>query len=145
MFVGLGLKGLKFKFGYTGIRVRDLDGAIAFFTKYLGMKVRSRVKADWTKGEFASLVSAGEKHWLELNWYSDESTIAALFREGEELDHLGFEVDDFDGTLKRLNAAGYPTKIGPIKMGVWDVAFVQGFENIWLDVYRIRKKAKPRK
>lgn len=136
---------MRLRFGYTGIRVHDLDGAIEFFTKYLGMKLRSRVKADWTKGEFANLVSKGEKHWLEVNWYADDSPVAGPFREGEELDHLGFEVDDFERLLKKLNDAGYPTKIGPIRMGVWDVAFVQGFENIWLDIYRIRRKAKKRR
>jgi hypothetical protein len=33
------------------------------------------------------------------------------------LDHLGFEVDDFERLLKKLNA-GYPTRIGPVKYGV---------------------------
>jgi catechol 2,3-dioxygenase-like lactoylglutathione lyase family enzyme len=136
---------MRAKFSYTGIRVRDLDGAIDFFTKYLGMKLRSRVKADWSKGEFANLVSKGGKHWLEINWYSDDSPIAAHFREGEELDHLGFQVDDFEGLLKKLRNAGYPTRIEPIKMGTWEVAFVQGFENIWLDIYKIRKKVKRRR
>jgi catechol 2,3-dioxygenase-like lactoylglutathione lyase family enzyme len=136
---------MRAKFGYTGIRVRNLNGEIDFFTRYLGMKVRSRIKADWSKGEFASLVSKGEKHWLEINWYSDNSPIAAPFREGEELDHLGFQVDDFEGLLKTLSEAGYPTRIGPIRMGVWEVAFVQGFENIWLDIYKIRKKTQRRR
>jgi catechol 2,3-dioxygenase-like lactoylglutathione lyase family enzyme len=133
---------MRVKFSYTGIRVRDLDGAIDFFTKYLGMKVRSRVKADWSNGEFASLVSEGGKHWLEINWYPDNSPMALPFREGEELDHLGFEVNDFEGLLRKLDEAGYPTRIGPIRMGVWEVAFVRGFENIWLDIYRMRKRAK---
>ncbi len=133
---------MKLKFGYTGIRVRDLDGAIQFFTKYLGMKLQARIKAPWNKGEFANLVSPGEKHWLELNWYADDSPVAGPFREGEELDHLGFAADDFEGTLRRLNEAGYPTKIGPIKAGNWDVAFVKGFENIWFDIYRINPVAK---
>lgn len=136
------VKPTRAKFSYTGIRVRDLDGAIDFFTKYLGMKVGSRIKADWSKGEFVNLVSKGEKHWLEINWYSDDSPIAAPFREGEELDHLGFQVDDFEGLLKKLSDAGYPTKIGPLKMGTWNVAFVQGFENIWLDIYKMQKKKK---
>ena len=134
---------MKPRFGYTGIRVRDLDGAIEFFTKYLGMRLRSRVKSRWTKGEFASLVSQKEKHWLELNWYADDSPIATPFKEGEELDHLGFAAVDFEGLLKKLNDAGYPTKIGPLKYGVWEAAFVQGFENIWLDIYRIRRVTKP--
>jgi catechol 2,3-dioxygenase-like lactoylglutathione lyase family enzyme len=136
---------MKTKFGYTGIRVRNLDGAIDFFTKFLGMRLRSRIKADWTKGEFANLVSRGENHWLELNWYADDSPVASPYKEGEELDHLGFEVDDFEIMLKKLADAGYQTKIGPTKMGVWEVAFVQGFENIWLDIYHIRRKSKPAK
>jgi len=140
---------MRAKFGYTGIRVRDLNGAIEFFTKYLGMKLRSRVKADWSKGEFANLISKGEKHWLELNWYADDSPLEGPFREGDELDHLGFQADDFEGLLRRLNEAGYPTKVGPMKIGNWDVAFVQGFENIWLDIYRLNpmrgKKRRRRK
>lgn len=136
---------MKIRFSYTGIRVRDLDGAIEFFRNYLGMKLGSRVRAKGNKGEWASMTSKGEKHWLELNWYADDSPVAGPFREGEELDHLGFEVDDFERLLKKLNAAGYPTRIGPVKYGVWEVAFVQGFENIWLDIYRIHRKAKKRR
>jgi catechol 2,3-dioxygenase-like lactoylglutathione lyase family enzyme len=110
---------VKRRFSYTGIRVRNLDGAIEFFKRYLGMKLESRVKADWNKGEFASMVSKGENHWLELNWYADDSPVAAPFQEGEELDHLGFEVENFRELLKKLNNAGYTTRIGPIKYGVW--------------------------
>ncbi len=133
---------MKPRFAYTGIRVRDLDGAIKFFTKYLGMRLRSRVKTNWTKGQFASLVSQGEKHWLEINWYADDSPVTVPFKEGEELDHLGFEVEDFEGVLKKLNDAGYPTKIVPMKYGVWEVAFVQDFEKIWLDIYRISRRVR---
>jgi catechol 2,3-dioxygenase-like lactoylglutathione lyase family enzyme len=136
---------MKPRFSYTGIRVRDLDGAIEFFEKYLGMKLQSRITTERNKGEFVNLSSKGEKHWLELNWYADDSPVAGPFREGEELDHLGFEVDNLKGILKRLNAAGYPTRIGPLKYGVWVVAFVQGFENLWLDIYEIHKKVKKRR
>jgi catechol 2,3-dioxygenase-like lactoylglutathione lyase family enzyme len=136
---------MKPRFSYTGIRVRDLDGAIEFFRKYLGMKLQSRIKTESNKGEFANLSSKGEKHWLELNWYADDSPVAGPFREGEELDHLGFEVSNLDVILRKLNDAGYSTKIGPTKYGVWHVAFVQGFEDIWLDIYEIKKKASRRR
>ena len=58
---------MDFKFRYTGVRVRDLDKAIDFFTKTLGMKLQARIKAPWNKGEFASLQSKDGKSWLELN------------------------------------------------------------------------------
>ena len=135
---------MKFNFGYTGLRVRNLDQAIEFFTKMLGMKMRARIPAPWNKGEFANLVTGDGKHWLELNWYADDSPVAGPFKEGDELDHLGFEADDFEGALQRLNEAGYPTAIGPIKAGNWDVAFVKGIEGIWLDVYRINAPRKKR-
>ena len=139
---------MEFKFGYTGIRVQDLDEAIKFFTKLLGMKVQARIKVPSNKGEFANLVTGDGKHWLEINWYAADSPVAGPVKEGEELDHLGFEVGDFEGALKRLNDAGYPTLIGPIKAGNWNVAFVKGVDGIWLDIYHIsprpKKKTKPR-
>jgi len=136
---------MKARFGYTGIRVRDLDQAVEFFTKVLGMKAQARIKAPWNKGEFVNLVSADGKHWLEVNWYADDSPAADPYSEGEQLDHLGFEVDDFEGTLKRLNDAGYPTLIGPKKAGRWHFAFVKTVDNIWLDVYKIDKAPKKAK
>lgn len=137
--------GLEFRFSYSGIRVRDLDGAINFFTKVLGMKLESRIKAPWNKGEFANLISKGGKHWLELNWYADDSPVAGPFREGEELDHLGFQVDDFDKALNRLKEAGYPVTLGPHHVGGWDIAFVKAFNGIWLDIFRMPKKKMPQK
>jgi catechol 2,3-dioxygenase-like lactoylglutathione lyase family enzyme len=135
---------MKFNFGYTGIRVRDIDKAIYFFTKLLGMKVQARIPAPWNKGEFVNLVSGDGKHWLEINWYADDGPVAEPFSIGEQLDHLGFEVDDFEGSLKRLNDAGYPTLIGPRKAGKWEFAFVKGVDDIWLDIYRITHKLKKR-
>jgi lactoylglutathione lyase len=135
---------MRFNFGYTGIRVRDLDKAIDFFTKLLGMKVQARIPAPWHKGEFVNLVSRDKKHWLEINWYADDSPVAGPFSTGDQLDHLGFEVDDFEGALKRLNAAGYPTIIGPRKAGEWEFAFVKGVDDIWLYVYKITRKPRKR-
>lgn len=135
---------MEFRFRYTGLRVRDLNGAIDFFTKVLGMKLESRVKAPGNKGEFANLTSKAGKHWLELNWYADDSPVAGPFREGEELDHLGFEVDDFKKALDQLREAGYPVALGPHYAGGWSIAFVKAFDGIWLDVFKMPSK-KPKK
>ena len=128
---------MKAGFKYTGIRVRDIDKAIDFFTSVLGMTLRSRVNAHWNKGVFANLGYEGEEHYLELNWYAGDSPAAPPFKEGEELDHLGILVDDFDGFLKTLAEAGYPVAVGPIHTGAWHVAFVKGYEGIWLDVHKV--------
>jgi len=115
---------MRFEFEYPGLRVRDLHAAIDFFTKVLGMKLEARVKADRNKGEYANLSSPDGKHKLELNWYAPDSPIAGPFREGDELDHLGFAVDDFEAALRRLDAAGYRPSLGPFHEGGWHIAFV---------------------
>jgi lactoylglutathione lyase len=133
---------MRIRFRYTGVRVRDLDKAVDFFTDVLGMKVQARVNARWNKGVFVNLVSADGKNWLELNWYADGSPVAGPYSEGEQLDHLGFETDDFEGTLERLKQAGYPSAIGPIKSGKWRFAFVKAVDGIWLDVFHISRPSK---
>lgn len=139
---------MRFEFEYTGLRVRNLDAAVDFFTKVLGMRLEGRVKADWNKGEFATLCTADGKHKLELSWYADGSPVAGPFREGDELDHLGFAVDDFESALERLETVGYKPAMGPYHEGGWHVAFVPVVEGIWLDVYHVDRpkprKAKPR-
>ena len=131
------------EFAYTGLRVRDLDRAIDFFTRVLGMKLEGRVKADWTKGEFANLRSGDGKHWLELNWYAADSPIEGPFREGDELDHLGFEVDDFEGVLARLKEEGYEPRHAS-SGGGWRIAFVPVVDGLWLDVFH-RPRRRPKK
>ena len=125
------------QFGYTGLRVRDIDEAVGFFTKVMGMKLRSKVDATWNKGVFANLGFPGEAHYLELSWYAPDSPHYTGFVEGDQLDHLGFKVKDFNDTLRRLEAAGYSVKIGPIHEGKWHFAFVRGYDGIWLDIYHV--------
>ena len=104
------------------------------------MKLQSRIKAPANKGEFANLLTPDERHWLEINWYADNSPVAGPFKEGDELDHLGFEVVDFGRAVRRLEAAGYPPVIGPIEDGEWKVAFFRVIDGIWLDIYHVAKK-----
>ncbi len=134
-------------FAYTGLRVRDLDRAIDFFTRVLGMRLQGRHKSDWTKGEFANLFSGDGKQWLELNWYPPDSPIEGPFREGDELDHLGFEVDDLPETLARLKVEGYEPRHS-YTGGGWHIAFVPVVDGIWLDLFhrpapRRKKKTTP--
>jgi lactoylglutathione lyase len=125
------------QFGYTGLRVRDIDKAIEFFTKVLGMKLRARIEATSNKGVFANLGYDGDNHYLELNWYATDSPHYTKFVEGDQLDHLGLKVKDFDRTLKKLDDAGYPVKIGPVHEDNWHIAFVKGYEGIWFDIYKV--------
>src|SRR2546428_8531740 len=75
-------------FRYTGIRVRDLDRSIAFYTTVLGMRVTWRMKIRETGGEIAVLKSPHGSQRLELNWYPPRGRYRA-YRRGGGLDPLG--------------------------------------------------------
>src|SRR3990170_1148910 len=94
---------MKAKFAYTGIRVKDLDESVAFYTRVLGMKEIGRSPVDATKGATASLVSQEGGPVLELNYYEKGGPHAATYVEGSELDHLAFQVDDLDKALAEAN------------------------------------------
>jgi len=93
---------------YTGIRVKDMEKSIEFYTKVLGMKVTGRTKIESTKGETVGLVSEEGGHLLELNFYGKGSDYDTRYGVGEALDHLAFQVDDLPKALAEAAKAGYP-------------------------------------
>lgn len=52
------------QFGCPGPRVRDRDKAIEFFVGVLGMKLRPRVDATWSRGYFANRCYGGT--WIDV-------------------------------------------------------------------------------
>ena len=99
---------MKAKLIYTGIRVKDLDKSIEFYTKVLGMKLTGRSKIEASGGETAGLVSEDGGHILELNYYPKGNRFETTYSAGEGLDHLAFQVDDLPKALAHAERAGYP-------------------------------------
>lgn len=95
------------KFAYTGIRVRDMDRAIAFYTGVLGMKLTGRQRIEVAGGEVANLVSEEGGHELELNCYDRGSKFDTPYTPGEGLDHLAFSVPDLDRAEEELKRLGH--------------------------------------
>ena len=56
---------MKTEFIYVGIRVKDLEESIKFYTKVLGMKLMERQRIEETKGDVAGLQSGEMKFALE--------------------------------------------------------------------------------
>jgi lactoylglutathione lyase len=99
---------LKATFTYTGIRVKDLDESVKFYTGVLGMKEEDRSEIEATGGEASFLVSEDGGHRLELNFYPEGNRFASEYVPGEGLDHLAFKVDDLDKALAEAARAGHP-------------------------------------
>lgn len=125
---------MKFKMVYTGIRVRDMDESVHFYTKVLGMKLVGRARVRASKGEWAQLKSDGSQQLLELNWYSAESPFYTRWRRGVELDHLSFAVDNLDRALKELDKRGVKRLGGPYFTPGWKMVDVADPNGICIEL-----------
>ncbi len=126
------------RFGYTGIRVRDLDESLRFYTQILGMEIIEPVqRTPSTDGRVVTLRSPGSSQRLELNWYAPDSRFGPPYVNGAELDHLAFECDDVDRLVKELESKGVPIRVRPREIGAsegWNEAFVEDPNGIWIEL-----------
>ena len=115
---------------YTGIRVRDMDRSIRFYTEGMGLR----------RGPSGRMTAGG--HWqelhdpvsgavLELNYYPGDPP----YREGDELDHLGFRVDDLDRSIERLLALGARVRIPPFREGNERLVFLLDPDGVCVELF----------
>lgn len=131
------------EFAYTGIRVRNMDASIRFYTQVMGMKLLLREKMEATGGEFAELRSSGSPQRLELNWYPEASPYFTPYAEGAELDHLAFRVRDVDSTLRDLKAKGIQVALEPFSETGYRLAFVKDPDGIWIELIGKERRKRP--
>src|SRR5437899_984729 len=132
---------MEFRFVYTGLRVRDIERSLQFYTEILGMEVVDPLKSyEPTSGKAVTVRSPGSSQLLELNWYEEGSRYGTAYVNGEELDHLGFEVEDLQDAVKRLEEKGVKVGVRPGTIGGWREAFVKDRDGMWIELV-LRKKA----
>jgi len=120
---------MRSKFIYTGIHVSNLERAIVFYRKSLGMKLLFKTKIEETGGRVAWLTTKGTKQILELNWYPKRYKHGG--RSG--LDHLAFEVDDASDAYNRLGGRRKGA-IAPFREGRWLLAYVRDPDGNWIEL-----------
>lgn len=99
---------LKATMVYTGIRVKDIEKSIEFYTKLLGMQLVGRSKVEAANGEVVDLRGSTEGPYLELNAYEKGSRFDTPYSPGEGLDHLAFRVENLEDAIREFEAAGHP-------------------------------------
>ncbi|MCJ7608785.1 VOC family protein [Candidatus Bathyarchaeota archaeon] len=130
---------MKAKFQYVGIRVRDLEKSIGFYSGLLGMQVVGRSKMHETKGEVVSLESEKGGFNLELNHYDNDSPYNTPYTPGEGLDHLAFKVDDLTKALEEAEASGHPTILcvgmesASVPSSRW--AYIEDPDGNWIELW----------
>jgi lactoylglutathione lyase len=125
---------LKMDFIYTGIRVKDLNRSIEFYTKTMGMKKVSRGKMR-AGGVYVELKSKGSDQRLELNYYPPGSKFYEKYAEGSELDHLAFSCDDVRRNYKKALSCGATSAIEPWDEGNSTLAFVRDPNGVWIELH----------
>ena len=135
---------MEFRFVYTGLRVRDIERSLRFYTEILGMEVVDPLESfEPTRGKAVTVRSPNSSQLLELNWYEEGSQFGTAYTNGEELDHLGFEVENLQDAVKRLEDEGVQVMARPGTIGGslgWREAFVKDPDGIWIELVQ-RKKA----
>jgi methylmalonyl-CoA/ethylmalonyl-CoA epimerase len=132
---------VKTEFIYVGIRVKDLEESIKFYTTVLGMKLTDRQRIDETKGDVAGLQSgnvpglkSGKSEFaLELNHYDDDSPYNTKYTVGEGLDHLAFKVDDIDKAIRVAKREGYDL-LHEVKTKSSRWAYIKDPNGIWIEL-----------
>jgi len=124
---------MKTKFIYTGIRVRDLEASVRFYTGVLGMKEIERSTIAAAKGIAVNLVTEEGGHILELNYYEKGSPFDAKYTVGEGLDHLAFAVANLDAALSEAKKAGHPM-VQEIRAPTSRWAYIEDPDGNWIEL-----------
>ncbi len=125
---------MKAKLRYIGIRVKDLQESIDFYTELLDMKIKSRTRVEQSKGETVNLVTEDGGFILELNYYGKDSPYYTEYLVGEGLDHLAFKVDNLDKALEEARSSGYQIILEMnMKEGEW--AYIQDPNGIGIELF----------
>ncbi len=90
---------------HTMLRVHDIDAALDFFVKKLGLREVRRRDSEQGRFTLVFIAAPGADSEIELtyNWDQKEP-----YPTGRFFGHLAFEVDDIYATCSALEAAGVP-------------------------------------
>jgi lactoylglutathione lyase len=133
---------LGIRFWYTGIRVKNLEESIKFYTKALGFKVALKGKMTAHEGTYVQMRTPTGKQILELNYYPKTSKFWEEYVKGSELDHLGLYVSNVREQYKRLVELGCEPAVEPFTQGSWVLAFVEDPNGVWLELIGKGRKKK---
>lgn len=104
-------------FIHASIRVSNMERSIAFYEKFLNLKLGNRREIPQNNAEIAFLQDAQAKGaMVELTFFHDQKKfIQADY--GERLfDHLAFQIEDMNKTLNAMKNAGVTVTDEPYRL-----------------------------
>jgi len=122
----------RIKLYYSGIQVRQLSRSLRFY-RSLGLKVSHRGTAAHG-GKWVHMKDPSSGQSLELNWYPKGSRFYERYKNGSELDHIGFIVDDAVKWFKLLIKRGAKPAAKPLGDEAETLAYVKDPDGIWIEL-----------
>jgi catechol 2,3-dioxygenase-like lactoylglutathione lyase family enzyme len=122
----------KIRLYYAGIEVRELRRSLRFY-RSLGLKVSHRGTMPHG-GKWVHLKDPSSGQRLELNWYPKGSRFHERYKNGSELDHIGFMVDDAEKWFKFLVKRSARPAAGPFGDESETLAYVKDPDGIWIEL-----------
>lgn len=85
-------------------------------------------------GRWVHLYDPQTDQRLELNWYPKHSKFYEKYRNGTELDHIGFKVDDALSWFNLLLKRGAKPATKPFGDANETLAYVKDPDGIWIEL-----------
>jgi catechol 2,3-dioxygenase-like lactoylglutathione lyase family enzyme len=130
----------KIRLYYSGIEVRELRRSLKFY-RSLGLKTSHRGTMAHG-GKYVHMIDPSSGQRLELNWYPKRSRFYQEYKNGSELDHIGFIVDDAEKWFKLLVRRGAKPAARPFGDESEILAYVKDPDGIWIELIGPGRKPK---
>jgi len=104
-------------FIHASIRVSNMERSIAFYKKFLNLKLVNRREIPQNNAEIAFLQDAQAKGaMVELTIFRDQKKFIQADYEERLFDHLAFQVEDMNKTLNAMRNAGVTVTDEPYRL-----------------------------
>ena len=116
---------------HTCLNVADLDRSIRFYTDHIGLKFIRRREVKQNNAEIAFLQDETGGA-IELTHWGDKKSLV----EGDNFDHIAFEVGDVKAAVDGLKAKGVTIAMEPFSLdgSSSKIAFIKDPDGNWLEL-----------
>jgi lactoylglutathione lyase len=130
-------------FVHTSIRTKNVEKSIDFYTKHLNMKVLSRKEITQNNAEIVFLQDQDEEGCkLELTFYRNQKQFLQAEYENRLFDHLGFEINAMNRTIKAMRKAGVTITDEPFRLSPTgpQIAFIEDPDGTLIELIETPKR-----
>ena len=122
---------------HTCINVKNMEQSIKFYCEKMNMQLQRRINVNENNAEISFLSDSKSSHIIELTCWNDKTD----YDEGDQLDHLAFEVEDIESKIKEFRDSGVKIEKDPFKLtgGTSKIAFITDPNGIWIELIEKNK------